>query len=216
MAANYGGQQSNDGLMDMLAPVILIAAGFIILWAIWALHHEVIISILFSSVRWISLVGQHIPWAYPSSMSDNFVSWGQTLHLANPKEYGWDAAKIMIGVIAHTLSFVVFPWLLLRVVSLSKGNVTNRFVRNFNLDMLAKRNAQYYAAISPILGEDLINTPIHQGPWAIARAPMDYCLEQEMIFAVQRRHESASRLASLIGGKEPAEGSGDRRKYIKG
>lgn len=215
MAANSG-QPGNDGLIDMFSPLLIVGALFIIVWAIWALHQETIIALLFNAVRFISIAGQYIAWLYPDSMAANFGSWSQSLHLANYGEYGWDAAKIMIGVISHTLALFIFPWMVIRVAFLSKGHVVNRFVRNFNLQMLAKRNAQYYAAIPPILNEDLINTPIHQGPWAMARAPMDYCLEHGLIYALQRRHQSASRLSALLGTGGDEDGNGDKRRYIKG
>ncbi|MFB2350951.1 hypothetical protein, partial [Priestia megaterium] len=74
-----------------------------------------------------------------------------------------------------------------------------------------RRNADIYAAIASIQHEELLYTPLHIGPLAIARSPFDYALLNELIL-VRKKRIGADALA-MIGLNSNAT---DEYKHIKG
>lgn len=192
-----GSDQHMDGLIFIIAAVVTFA---LIFWMLWSSHSETILTALFWTVGYLSKATQYVSWLYPSSLSDNFANWAQTLHNAAPQNYGWPAAKQMIWVISHTLTLIFVPLVLLRIRAVKKTHIMNKFVRRFDLEKLVNLNSTRYSAIASIKGEDLLNTPIHEGPLAIARQPIDFALENHLI-VVKKKKLAGEAIKSMLGGK---------------
>lgn len=214
MSANQGGQQSDKHLDSMIFIALSIGASIMIFWLLWKAQSELILTGLFYSVGYLSKVTQFVPFLYPSSMSDNFANWAQTLHLANPSHYDWGAAKLLISVIGHTLMMIYIPLILVRLRRVRKTHIVNRFIRRFNLERLVNLNSSRYAAIASIKGENLLTTPIHEGPLAIARQPIDFALEKQLI-VVHKKRIAASAISAMLGNQKQNI-SEDKPKPITG
>lgn len=214
MASNGGA--GNGGYNGELDGVILICAVLFTLflagWAIWATSEELILKSLFVTVGTISKGGDWIAWLYPSSMSENFDNWARTLHKANPALYGWDAAKMLIGVVAHTVMLPVLPLCIWRITKVRKTFKIKKFIRRFDLKKLVALNAQRYAAIASIVGEDLLKEPLHDGHWAMARQPIDFALENKLVYA-RKISLARSQLGKMLGLQKRAD-DGEKRQYI--
>lgn len=198
MAAANTGQPNQDRFFDN-ALLFLIFIG--IFWGagymIWRDNSEAILSALFFSVGGLSKAAQYVPWAYPSSIGDNLSNWAATLTDANPANYGWPAAKLLIQTLTHTLTLFLVPYFLWQLIRFRRLHVINRFTRNFNLKMLKERNAKKYAPVASVQHEDMMSMPIYQGPWAMARQPIDWALLNELM--VVRKKRIASQALSMIG-----------------
>ena len=203
-----GNDRSMDGLIFV---AVLIIVMYMMAWMGWRMMDQQILSGLFFVVGWLSKAIQYVPWLYPDTIGSSLSNWATSLAGASPKGYGWPAAKLLIQTISHTLTLLLVPYLLFRMFRLRRVHVINRFTRTFNLDMLKQRNADKYAAIASIQHEDLLNTPLHTGPLAIARSPIDYSLLNELI-QVRKKRIGADALA-MIGLNSNAT---DEYKPIKG
>lgn len=210
-AANQGSDQHMDSLIFIL---VAIGTVLIVFWMLWKSNSEAILAGLFWTVGHLSKVAQYVPWLYPDAYGSNFANWSTTLDGANVAPYGWDAAKQMIGVITHTLTLIFVPLILLRLLTIRKTHVINRFVRRFNLEKLVARNAPHYAAIASVQHENLLHTPIHEGPLAIARQPIDFALENQLV-VVHKKSVAVETLRSMLGVNQPAQGA-STGKPIKG
>ncbi|KXS55571.1 MAG: intracellular multiplication protein IcmP [Marinobacter sp. T13-3] len=208
MSANTHGGGASQGASDkhldsLIFILVSIVTVLLVFWLLWRSQSEVILTGLFYIVGYMSKGLQHVPWVYPDSMSGNFASWAQSLHLADPSRYGWDAAKQLISVISHTFMLLFVPLVLLRVRRIRKTHIINRFKRRFNLEKLVELNSTRYAALASIKGEDLLNTPIHEGPLAIARQPIDFALENHLV-VVHKKRVGATVLSAMLGGRGAA------------
>ncbi|MGX1201220.1 secretion/conjugation apparatus DotM-related subunit [Marinobacter sp. MBR-105] len=202
---------SMDGLIFIVACIGTIA---LMVWMIWSMNKVAIIKGLFFLVGWISKAAQHAPFLYPSEWAQNFTAWSHQLFHTDPTRYGWPAAKMMIGVITHTMALVFVPMVILRIWTIRKAHIVNRFVRRFNLDMLVKLNAKHYAAVASVAHENLLAMPLHEGPWAMPRSPIDWALEHELIYA-EKKSTGGATLKKLLG-LSATEGKNTKRAYIKG
>ena len=203
-----GGNSGMDGLIFIGVAIAVVGLSF---YMLWKLNKETIIQILLICVQGISYVGQHVNFLFPEKYSQHFQSWAQTLGNADPSLYGWNAASLLIDITAYTLALFLVPYAIRRIWRINRIYVIRKFTRTFNLKMLAEEKAKYHAAIPPILNEDLINVPIHEGPWAIARSPIDYCLEHEMIYREARpRWDTIKGLLGMKASGKP------KRTYLRG
>jgi len=206
---NYNGEL--DGIILIAGALLVI---FLSGWAVWLTSEALILKTLFVTVGFISKGGDWITWLYPASMADNFDNWSKTLAGADTRLYGWDAAKMLIGVVGHTLMLILMPFTLLRIFKVRKTFKVRRFIRRFDLQKLVALNADRYAAIASIVGENLLKEPLHDGYWAMARQPVDFALENELLYA-RKVSLSKSQLGKLLGLKKRADQK-EKRQYIKG
>lgn len=213
--SNQGGGSYNGEFDGIFVVLIIIFIVFASGWVIWTTSEELILKGLFVTVGTISKAGDWIGWLYPSSMSGNFANWSRTLHNANPALYGWDAAKLLIGVVGHTLMLLLLPLTVWRVSRVRRAVRLQKFVRNFDLHKLVNLNADRYAAIASIKGEKLLEEPLHSGPWAMARQPIDFALENELVYA-RKVSLAKSQLGKLLGLQKLANKDGVKKQYIKG
>lgn len=207
----HGDSQGGMGGIVLIAAMILALGAAS--WGIWSAQSTQILRALFLTVGHLSEVAQHAPFLYPDSISSNFPNWANSLHLADPRQYGWDTAKVMIGVVSHTASLIFVPLIVLRIWSIRKVHIVNRFVRRFNLKHLTALNAKDFAAVASIQHENLLASPINEGPWAVARSPIDWALERELIYA-EKRSTGGGTIKRLLGIKSDAATS--KKLYIKG
>lgn len=191
--------QSNpetDFLLMILVTLLVVGASG---WTIWNMNHEFILKSLFISVDWISEVGQYAPILWPDRISDNFSAWAGTLQNTPVNNYGWDAASMMIDVVTHTIALLLVPLSALRILKIKRVYVINRFYRQFNLRKLMALNAGRRAAVASIIKEDLLKTPLHEGPLAMARSPVDFALENQLLAV--RKVSLGSKLSKLLDTK---------------
>lgn len=199
MAQSQGsGQRGSDTHMDGLIFILVaILAVWLTVWMLWKYQQESIVSALFWTVGYLSKLIQYVPLLYPSELASRFPNWSVSLHLADPAGYGWDAASMMIQTISHTLTLFFVPFIILRLISLRRYHVINRFTRQFDLEKLKQRNTAKYAATASLQHENPLLIPIYKGPMAIARSPIDFALENHLI--IVRKTRIASQALQLAG-----------------
>ncbi|WP_286715035.1 hypothetical protein [Marinobacter sp. tcs-11] len=207
-----GGGNGNDKTLDTAFFILAaIAIGFASAWMLWRSNSEMILTGLFFVVGWLAKGIQYIQWLYPSSIGPNLESWAGALHQSNPADYGWPAAKLLIQTISHTICLVLVPYFIWQVIQFRSFHVVNKFVRRFNLDKLKARNASKYAAVASVQHENLLAEPLYEGPWAMARQPIDYALLNELV--VVRKKRIGAQTLAMIGIESDAV---DTEKPIRG
>jgi intracellular multiplication protein IcmP len=178
-SAGTGQSNPETDLLLMICVVALVLGASA--WVTWTSNDALILKSLFVSVDWIARIGQHAPILWPDDISVNFPAWAGTLGETPVNNYGWDAASMMIDVVTHTMALLLVPLGILRIIKIKRVYVINRFYRKFNLRKLMAMNAGRRAAVASIIKEDLLKTPLHEGPLAMARTPVDFALENQLI-----------------------------------
>lgn len=208
MSEARNGDRSMDGLIFIVVMIITVYLGA---WMTWRMFGDQMLGTLFFLVGWLAKGIQYVPWLYPDTIAPNLGNWATALHAANPANYDWPVAKLMIQTITHTLTLFFVPYILWRLIYLRRVHVINRFTRTFNLDALKARNAKKYAAVASIQHENPLKMPLHEGPLAMARLPVDFALLNELL--VVRKKRIGAQALAMIG---LSSQSTDETKPIKG
>lgn len=58
---------------------------------------------------------------------------------------------------------------------------TFRFHEKYNMDQLRKVEAQNWPQITPVLSKDLVGEDVDKGSWAMAKLPLNFCKEQNLL-----------------------------------
>lgn len=211
MAAN---QQGDTDITELLGPFILVGIVIGMFVAMWTMYHTVILEGLFLAVHWLAKAMQYVDFLYPDRIGNHLGNWAETLNQADPGRYGFWDAVLMMDTIAHTLLFVLLPWVIWRVWEIRKAYRINRFVRKFDLKRLAQANIAHNPGLRPVLQENLLKQPINEGPWAVNRPPVDWALMHRLVYA-QSAGTIVNKLHGLLGNKGNAEAK-SKRKYITG
>ncbi|TBW57439.1 hypothetical protein EZI54_07205 [Marinobacter halodurans] len=212
MAANQSANGQNTGLEDFIAPFIFLGTIILLLWAIWNFQQTVVIRALFITVGFLSKAIQYISFMYPDHIAGNLSNWSTTLLSADPSQYGADAAIVMADTIFQTVSFFLLPWVVIRIWGLNKPRRIRKYVRRFDLHKLAQANAGFNPSINVVMQEDLLNTPIHKGPWAVNRSPIDYALMNGLV-QVSSTKNIGDKISEILGAPKSENA---RLKTIKG
>ncbi len=77
----------------------------------------------------------------------------------------WPAAALLFGMAA--------------VMHFRHG--ANRFTQKYTMQNLKKLESANWPQIKPVLSVDLVKTDIEKGPWAMAKRPLDFCKEHQLI-----------------------------------
>jgi intracellular multiplication protein IcmP len=90
---------------------------------------------------------------------------------------------------AEYLSFVAgnylrYPVIVLLLyfayVSFFKSAVS-KYTKKYNMHSLAGQERSQWPQINPVIGLDLVSEPLNDGPWAMAKSPLEFCKEYKLI-----------------------------------
>ena len=60
-------------------------------------------------------------------------------------------------------------------------HTSHRFQKEYSMDQLRKQESQNWPQITPVLSLDLLKEDLDIGPWAMAKVPLDFCKEHDML-----------------------------------
>lgn len=107
---------------------------------------------------------------------------------ADPASLSWET---MQKVLHYTGSWIRWPFALLLVLfgvaAIFMGRVGG-LVRRFNMESLLRNNAESFPCLRPVVGRGkyLLSPESHDsGPWKIARTPVQFALENELLLDAQ-------------------------------
>ena len=107
---------------------------------------------------------------------------------ADPASLSWE---IMQKVLHYTGSWIRWPFALLLILfgvaAIFMGRVGG-LVRRFNMESLLRNNAESFPCLRPVVGRGkyLLSPESHDsGPWKIARTPVQFALENELLLDEQ-------------------------------
>lgn len=190
------GQNQGDNSMDTLwiAGVVIIA---FIAAKVW-FGDEV--ALVYTKIRWLWMKAITLVWH-----KDNLMAALRMLDTRDVKEL----STAQLSQLSKDLRFFMFPvWgALVGYVGYKavKTNPGRRFRRVLKRHELAHEMSQDFPWILPSLQQDLVKTPISEGPWAMAMPPLQFARKYGLLNGKaidQRRAEKlfASQLGNLWNG----------------
>ncbi len=113
---------------------------------------------------------------------------------ANPHEVNWNNFVAMNDLVGGWSRWILCP-LLLVLAALTYFKFGNRkFTKTYSMQSLREIEQENWPEIRPVLTLDLVKEDIEEGPWAMAKTPLNFCKENELIHPVEKNKRKVWKL----------------------
>lgn len=176
----------------------LLAAIAMICIALWYFEKRIILIALFafrhveiSLLQWIVLgVNAAAKFMHLPQLNDaRLMAWQSIMHQANYKQVSFNDVMQESSDVGAWLRYPVAVILVGLSAYLFTHHRLARFHRNFSMSTLKKTEAANWPAITPVLSIDLLKEDIDQGPWAMAKQPIDFCRENNLLHVTEKENK---------------------------
>jgi len=168
-------QQQQSGNDNSMAPVWITVLLFFTLYVVWMLGHRYIVSIIFQLNIWqaklinLFLGGSHL---------SKEIYLMETL---NPSSVSWEQLMGLTRMVGDYMRYPVLVALILLAIILYKSNITLKFRKSYDMISLRTQEQYNWPAIMPVIRQDLVNTDINTGPWAMGMSPMEFARKYQLL-----------------------------------
>lgn len=163
-------------------------------WAVtpiyYARYYELSL-IYYTVVGWNKLAALlHFPQTHVAQI----LSLKNYILNSNPHDVDWTSFSTLNHQVGKWASYFLCP-LMLVIAALSYFKFSNRkFTRIYNMQSLRDIEQDNWPEIKPVLQLDLVKEDIEKGPWAMAKRPLDFCLQHEMVSVTERNERRVYKL----------------------
>lgn len=169
-------QSQQQGSADnSMAPVWIMILLFISAFLIWTVGHRYIVSgvfyinILQAKVVNFFLGEQHLAQE---------IYLMQTL---DPASVDWSQLMFLSRAVGSYIRYPIIILFILFSLLLYKGNLGIKFRRAHNMKTLQTQEQYNWPAIMPVIREDLVETDLNKGAWAMALTPMEFARKYNLL-----------------------------------
>jgi intracellular multiplication protein IcmP len=105
---------------------------------------------------------------------------------SDPYSVSWSDFAAMNAYIGNWVRYPAALLLLLMSVITFLHGGSNRFRNNYTCQKLKKAGSQNWPEITPVLSLDLVKQDIETGPWAMARLPLSFGKEHDLVHVIEK------------------------------
>ena len=170
--AQQSQQQSGD---NSLAPVwimiLIIVTGFVL----WEVGHQYIVAFVFK----LNIIqAQVVNFFVGSDVLSKEVEIMQTV---NPASVNMNQLQYLSSSVGDYIRYPVIVVLAVMAYLLYVSNVTLKYRKTYNMNSLRKQEQYNWSAIMPVIKENLVESDINKGPWAMALSPMEFARKHKLL-----------------------------------
>jgi len=185
-----GQQQSSDQISSFFWVICLIALAVLLIW--W-LRRQWIVTPIFQfriyetyllegiAAAWIKFA-HLVPWLHlpiPNIAElDNIRDYMKTTPIQYVKFPLFAYANNQIGLWTRYPLIITLGFMSIFIYF---RHTSHRFQKEYTMDQLKKQESENWPQISPVLSIDLLKEDLDIGPWAMAKIPLDFCKEHDML-----------------------------------
>lgn len=168
-------QQPGGSSDNSMAPAWIMVLIFLVGYLIWAAGHGHIVAFIFYLNIWqAKLVNLFLD----QELLANEIYIMQTV---DPSQVSWDQLLTLTESVGNYIRYPVIVILVILAVVLYKSNVTLKFRRAHSMQTLRAQEQYNWPAIMPVVKQDLVETSIDTGPWAMALSPMEFARKYQLL-----------------------------------
>lgn len=171
----------NDSTETMLVIGGLLFLVLGLLYFFWVKNQEAIASVILAIVRAEALFLS--PFYEPLGTLTHFPAVRARIESMRPAEVDLSVAYALLDLMGAYLRVVVVPLGVGLSSWIYASSVVVRYHRRLELDEVAKLHSQEFPYMAPLIGADLIKKNPDKGPYARARHPVVYSVEQGVLLA---------------------------------
>jgi intracellular multiplication protein IcmP len=172
LSGSGGPRQGEGSELDIL----LLAGG--ILFALWLIyfffHREIVHALFFLKYHELSMLNWIMPNAAPMS---HLVYLGYE----HPSSVTLSTLLTMSQEVGNLLKYPFSVVALLLALVLYFSHPDRLYAEFEKMPSLASKMASTFPAIQVVEGLDLVNTPIDEGPWAMAKTPIEWGMNHRLL-----------------------------------
>lgn len=170
-----GAQQPQQNSDNSMAPLWIMALIMITSFIIWYFGHQHIVRFVFFLDEWQARI---ILLFIDSRFLSELLYLIQTI---DPNQVSWNDLMQVTTNVGTYSRYPVIVILLLCGVWLYWHDVPMKFRKTYSMKTLREQEQANWSAIVPVLGQDLVATPIDDGPWAMALLPMEFAKKYDLL-----------------------------------
>jgi len=160
---------------NSLAPVWLTILLFVTLYIIWAVGHKYIVAMVFNlNVLQAKILSFFID---TSELSKNIY----LMETIDPSSVSWGQMIDFTRSVSDYMRYPILVILVLFAFFLYKSNVTLKFRKVHDMKTLRAQEQYNWPAIMPVVKQDLVETDINTGPWAMALSPLEFARKYQLL-----------------------------------
>lgn len=168
-------QQQSGGGDNSLAPVWITVLIMIACYFIWVKGQRYIVSFVFT----VSLVqAKAVLLFYKTRALEDVVYLMQTI---DPATVSWNQLMQLSGMVGYYIRYPIIAILLVLALYLYKSNLKLKYRTVHSMKSLRAQEQHNWPAIMPVVKEDLTNTDVNIGPWAMALTPMEFARKYDLL-----------------------------------
>lgn len=172
MAQQAQQQQGGDNSMG---PVWIMVLLVLTAYVIWEFAHQYIVSFVF----FLNIAQAHLlNFFIDSSTLKQDINLMQTI---DPATVEWRQMIALSKNVGNYMRYPVLVILACLAVLLYRSNITLKFRKTYNMGSLRKQEQYNWPAIMPVIKEDLVDSDINKGPWAMALSPMEFAKKYNLL-----------------------------------
>ena len=199
-------QQQGQGGDHSLAPVWIMALLLLSLYVLWQVGHAQIVSVVFYlNVVQAALINVVL-------QDENLESYIYMLKTIDPRSVEFDQLINFSNFIGSYMRYPVIAVLIILSAVLYRSDLTVKYKKRHSMKTLRNQEQGNWPAISPVVNEDLVNTDINEGPWAMALTPMEFARNNNLL----KKNDMLLDKATAIPGQEMTAGlrRGDAKRIF--
>lgn len=167
-------QQQQGGSGDnALAPLWIMAFLFAVALLLWYLFHEQIVSVVFK----IKLFEAHLVGLFTPSLKGVILE----MQTVPAESVTYDLMMKLSRQVGNVVRYPIMVILVLLGWMLYVSDVTARYKKTYDMKRLLNEESVNWPHVSPVLGLDLLEEPLDEGPWAMGTPPVDFAVRHKIL-----------------------------------
>ncbi len=184
---NPSQQNATDQTANFFWLLALLTMGAIVLW--WLEERWIVAGIFFirhyeiDLIQWIvSGINKLIAWInFPSIDLHKLNYWQHFMAVADKEKVTFPQVGSLSHAVGLWMRYPVMVILLGLAAWMLYRNKNSRFHHTYTMDSLKKYEVENWPQITPVLSLNLLQEDLDKGRWAMAKLPMDFCKENDLL-----------------------------------
>lgn len=168
-------QQAQGGGDNSMGPVWTAILVFLVAALIWYMAHQHIVAFLFFLTN-LQAKLMHFFVGGTQLASDIYV-----METLDPNLITLSQLDALMKDVGEYIRYPIIVIMLILGVVLYKSDITLNYRRAHSMKTLRAQEQQNWPAIMPVVKQDLVNTDINTGPWAMALTPMEFARKHNLL-----------------------------------
>ena len=180
-------QNATDQTANFFWLLVLLTLGVLVFW--WLEAKYIVTFIFFMRHYEIELINGVITginviggWLHlPAVNTINLTKIQSFMAIADKNKVMFQDVTLISDQVGLWLRYPVMFILVGLATFMFFHNRTSRFRQVYNMEKLKKLEVENWPQITPVLSEDLLKKDLDEGPWAMAKLPLNFCKQYELL-----------------------------------